>query len=313
LKTCSLVALLAGLAYSQSSDQASISSRSSEALPDDFIPKLEKVVQSAREGSFETIKGAPLPGVSSSLDAPGIQAHKFRWYPKIVLPGGRNCAVELEQVVMTSVDDAVTMLDFKPASYSCHFASGNGYRYLEWVQAVFGPGYVTETEKWGSRNENDYVSLRPVADKYTTVASIVYGPTSEGKASQCPAPCVLLTIYGPKQPIQRIVNTGVADDISLAISRIKSSQHTALPLMQLGSDHGPITVHNDTSSILTVYFLGGNVRRKAAIPPGGRTVVALSPGTYEVAGELSDQSALLFFGVRNYSGGETETFHVAPR
>jgi len=83
--------------------------------------------------------------------------------------------------------------------------------------------------------------------------------------------------------------------------------------MQTGSGHGPITVYNDTSSILTVYFSGIATNRQEIIPPHGQTTLMLSPGTYKVAGELSDKSAVPFLGMRDYLGGETERFYIGKR
>jgi len=67
-----------------------------------------------------------------------------------------------------------------------------------------------------------------------------------------------------------------------------------------------------TTSVLTVY-LSGPSAQKQVIQPHARVPVTLPPGVYKLAGELADKSVLPFFAVRNYSGGETEQFHIVPR
>jgi hypothetical protein len=47
------------------------------------------------------------------------------------------------------------------------------------------------------------------------------------------------------------------------------------------------------------------------LAPGETIEIPLQAGTYKVAGELSDKTVIPFFGVRNYTGGETESFFVA--
>jgi hypothetical protein len=105
--------------------------------------------------------------------------------------------------------------------------------------------------------------------------------------------------------------TSNAEGIADAIKRIEGGPHSALPSPQPGSGRGPITIQNDTSSVLTVYF-SGSTSQKQTVPAHGRTTVTLTPGAYTVAGELSDKSVAPFLGSRNYTGGETEHFYVAP-
>ncbi|MEO8592191.1 MAG: OmpH family outer membrane protein [Candidatus Solibacter sp.] len=102
---------------------------------------------------------------------------------------------------------------------------------------------------------------------------------------------------------------GSAGGVSATIARIEAGRHASMPAMQKGSGSGPITVQNDTSSTLTVYF-SGPADRKEVVSAHGKVTVPLGPGSYKVAGELADKSVLPFFGVRQYSGGETEQFFI---
>jgi hypothetical protein len=46
------------------------------------------------------------------------------------------------------------------------------------------------------------------------------------------------------------------------------------------------------------------------VTPHNSVALTLGPGQYKVAGELSDKSVIPFFGLRNYSGVETERFWI---
>jgi hypothetical protein len=105
---------------------------------------------------------------------------------------------------------------------------------------------------------------------------------------------------------------GNPTDVAGSVARIEQSAHLNLPPLSPGPGIGPITIRNDTVSTLTVYLTGPTFQRQVILPRSSVTVT-MNPGVYKLAGELDDKSVLPFFGVRNYSGGETERFYLAPR
>lgn len=73
----------------------------------------------------------------------------------------------------------------------------------------------------------------------------------------------------------------------------------------------PITIQNDTSAASRSTFRGRLTEGKRS-PHTVEQLVPLALGAYQVAGELSDKSALPFFGRRSYSDGEIERFYITP-
>jgi hypothetical protein len=180
---------------------------------------------------------------------------------------------------------------------------------LSGIRAALGPG-------WRAESCNDDRSPPPEsgpicfyqAEYKNALGVAILPPNSTTKAIE-------IAVYAPiTSSLFPALNSreAKADGVTEVIARIEGAQHASLPSIQPGTGSGPITIQNDTSSTLTVYF-AGTTNRKEAVLPHGQTVVSLEPGEYKVAGELSDKSVLPFLGLRSYRGGETERFYTGPK
>ena len=92
-------------------------------------------------------------------------------------------------------------------------------------------------------------------------------------------------------------------DASSAIQRIKSGPHSSMPTPEQANATGNagegMTIENGTGQTLYVYF-DGPVSRSVKIPSGSSIGVALTVGSYEVAGEIPKSNITPFYGTQTY-------------
>jgi hypothetical protein len=296
-------AFACGLAAQQKNEPSVV-----QPIPENFPQILERVLRES-DGYFQSIRSAPLIGMD-----PSPTMHKFRWRASINLPGAKTC--EITELEVRDGKGAPLPGQNRQPSYVCDMGVVAPTRFVPAIEAALGPGWQA-----GDCDSEAMKSARPPG----TPAPICFRKLEAGSLSE------YTKVYvGSNSRTEKNIAISVLSSITLvdgavkasykdeaggvvnAIGRIQASSHASLPELQPGSGAGPLTIENETAASLTIYF-SGTTDWKEIIPPHSSTHVSLNPGVYKVAGELSDKSVTPFFGVRSYSGGETERFYIAPR
>jgi hypothetical protein len=105
-----------------------------------------------------------------------------------------------------------------------------------------------------------------------------------------------------------------------SVEKIRSGRYEAIPVAQRvvvdgpgGSGSATMTVTNSTPYELTVYF-DGPISTKVAVLPGGSRDVNLVSGTFHLAGRVTADDVLPFYGEDTYvsSAKYAMTFHIMP-
>jgi hypothetical protein len=300
------------------------------SVPENF-PDVFKQLFEASNNDFDSIKGASLvgkdsPATKSSVPnkdtgVTAIRSHTFQWKSALSLPGASNCVVSQDEFQLLDVQGTVFGSQPQAGNLKCEFSNVEVTVIPLFIQAALGPGWQTKTEDKISHffkvNENPLLSRIMVltdGDNHLAIVGIT-GPFLLRKTTWSPSSPAGQQLAQLQSQLSELERERAAnpynnnDEVLVAIRRIESMPHSPLPAILPSSAGGPIRIQNDTSSTLTLYFSGGLTRR-ATVAAHSEFTLSLSPGRYEVAGELSDKSVKPFSGTRNYSGGEIEHFYV---
>ncbi len=268
-------------------------------VPDTFIPAFQHLVESMAS-DFNDIKGTPMTG----FDSPVAPGHIFQWHTTLMLPGagaGKQsgtypAACLISQTEIPTSSSAAPTLG--PVTYECNRFPFEAAGLLQSVRAALGPSWVmTDLGHEGAsfeRRDKGKLTLPNGEEHILVVGSFAIR---------------LQAIWPDKKTVS---STPSEREIANIVSAIETASHSSLPPIQNGRGSGPLTVKNQTSSTLIVYFSGATNHRSIRVPPFGKSEIALPEGSYKVAGKLEDNSVLPFFGIRNYSGGEAEEFYIGP-
>jgi hypothetical protein len=289
-----------------------------QPLPPTFPEVFQKVVQ-AREDGFKSTRGAPLLGSDITHNGRTL-GHEFLWRSTIILPGAKSCVIAQDQTSLEREGQTVVLDNPSSARYSCDMQPIRLTEIAAGIEAALGPGWSRKVEGSAEHAAAYEAALGPEWSREGSVrrevASISFhqnGDEYEGKniytvgVSQWSGPGERLSVSVLQHPL---IKPDEPTGVGAAIARIESSEHAPLPPAQKGSGVGPIQIHNDTSSTITVYF-SGTINHQEVVQPGQHAAVPLPPGPYKVAAELADKSVTPFLGTRKYSGGETERFYIS--
>jgi len=92
-----------------------------------------------------------------------------------------------------------------------------------------------------------------------------------------------------------------------AIDRLRRGPHSTIPPAETsrgaaGTSATLLTINNGTNYGLRVYLTGPE-RKTIQVPPSSARTVEISPGQYEVGGELAGAGVVPFYGVQNFAPG----------